>query len=84
MDVVRPGRRHTLSPNPEAVCAELSALTAGWTRNVIFALLRYDEARQLDQKVDSWMLLAENAPLGAHTIICENGPVLPKEPSTDA
>jgi hypothetical protein len=43
------------------------------------AQLRRGKARQLDPKVDSWILLAENEVTGAHPLICENGPELPKE-----
>jgi hypothetical protein len=39
MDVVNPGRRHTLGPDVERVCAEIEALLAGWERNISFTLL---------------------------------------------
>jgi hypothetical protein len=42
-------------------------------------MLSYEEARKQDTRVDSWMLLAENAALSAHGSICEDGPELPKE-----
>jgi hypothetical protein len=29
--------------------------------------------------IDSWMLLAQNAALGARTFVCEAGQILPKE-----
>jgi hypothetical protein len=43
-----------------------------------FALLGYDETRHLYPKVDTWMPLAQNAALGADTLILEDGPELPK------
>jgi hypothetical protein len=79
MDVVKSGRRNTLSPDIETVCAVIANLNAGWERHATSALLSYDEARQIEPKADVWMLLAENAALRAHTLICEDGPVLPKE-----
>jgi hypothetical protein len=42
-------------------------------------MLRYEEARNQDPRVDGWMLLAQNAALSAHGFICEDGPELPKE-----
>jgi hypothetical protein len=42
-------------------------------------MLRYEEARKQDPRVDSWMPLAENAALSADGFICEDGPELPKE-----
>jgi hypothetical protein len=46
---------------------------------VITILRQIKKARWPEPKVDSWMLLAENAALGAYTVICGDGPVLPKE-----
>jgi hypothetical protein len=34
--------------------------------------------------VDKGIVLAQNAALGAHTFICEAGPILPKEPGPPA
>jgi hypothetical protein len=47
-------------------------------------MIRYEEARKQDPRVDSWMLLAENAALSAHGFICEDGPELPKENGQEA
>jgi hypothetical protein len=51
---------------------------------LVCPLLSYDDARKLDQKVDSRMLLAKNAALGAHTHILEDGPEPPKAPTFSA
>jgi hypothetical protein len=80
MGAVRAGRCNTLSPDVELVGAEKAALCSGWEGNVTFALLSDDEARQLDPKVDTWMLPAQNAALGAHALILEDSPELPKVP----
>jgi hypothetical protein len=83
MTVVKSGRHHTLSPDLERVCAEISALGDWWARNVRFALLSYEEA--LHSEVASQPVvarrvsLAQNTAFGAQTYICEDGPVLPKE-----
>jgi hypothetical protein len=84
MDVVKSGRQHTLSPAMELTCAEISALSAGWTRRVTFALISYEEALRATLRIDSWMILAQNAALGAQTLICEDRPVLPKDPGPHA
>jgi hypothetical protein len=76
---VCPGTCNTLHPDIELVGAEISELCAGWERNVAFTVLSYDEARQLDSSVDSLMVLAQNAGLGAHNLILEDGPILHKE-----
>jgi hypothetical protein len=47
-------------------------------------MLSYEEARKRDPRVDSWMLLSENAALSAHGFICEDGPELPKEEGQEA
>jgi hypothetical protein len=56
------------------VGAQIAAMRDGWARNVPFSLLSYDEAHQLDSKVDSWMPLTENAARDAHSLILEDGP----------
>jgi hypothetical protein len=78
------GKWHTLPPELELVGQEIASLCSGWARNVSFNMLRYEEARTYDPKVDSWMLLAENAALSAHGFICEDGPELPKEKGQEA
>jgi hypothetical protein len=47
-------------------------------------VLDYGEARRQDPRVDSWMLLAENATLSAHGFICEEWPELHKEKGQEA
>jgi hypothetical protein len=49
-----------------------------------FVLLSYGEARLAEPLVDSWMILAQNAALSAHTLILEHGPELPKVPGPHA
>jgi hypothetical protein len=78
------GKWHTLPADLEQIGQEVANLCSGWARNVSFRMLRYDEARNQDPRVDSWMLLAENASLSAHGFICEDGPELPKEKGQEA
>jgi hypothetical protein len=66
------------------VCAEIARLSDARARNGTFVLISYDEARRVEPIVDSWTGFAENASMGVHTLICEDGPVLPKEPGTRA
>jgi hypothetical protein len=83
LDVVNSGRR-TLPPDIERVCAEIEELHAAWERDVAFTLLSYDEAPKIEPIVDEWMILAQNASLGAHTLVLEDGLGLPKEPGPHA
>jgi hypothetical protein len=73
------GKWHTLPPELELIGQETANISDGWSRNVSFNMPSYEEARKRDPSVNSWMLLAENAPLNAHGFICEDGPDLPKE-----
>jgi hypothetical protein len=77
MDVVTSGRQHTLSPDIELACAHFSGLSAGWARNVVFALFSYEKVRRVEPRVDNWMVLAQTGVEGA--LIREDGPILPKE-----
>jgi hypothetical protein len=77
-------RRQALLPDIERACAEVAGLRSGWGRNVTFALLSREDARQNEPIVNSWMVLAQKAALGAHTLICEDGPVVRKEQSAHA
>jgi hypothetical protein len=84
MEAVRTGRLRTLPTEVETIGAEISALCSGWERNVEFKVISYEEARQVEPRADRWMLLAQNAALGAHSLILENCPELPKEPGPHA
>jgi hypothetical protein len=79
IDVVNFGPRHTLAPDIERVYTEVEGLRVSWERNLAFTLLSYDEARKNDPMVDSWIALAQNPALGAHTLILADCPVPPKE-----
>jgi hypothetical protein len=79
VDKVQTGKWHTLPPELELIGQEIASLSDGWSRNVSLSMLSYEEARRRDPRVDSWMLLAENAALSAHGFICEDGPEMPKE-----
>jgi hypothetical protein len=59
------------------VCAESSGLSDGLAQK---GTETYDDALKVEPKVANWILLAQNAALGAHALICEDGPVLHKEP----
>jgi hypothetical protein len=78
------GEWHTLPPELELIGQEIANMSDGWSRNVSFNMLSYEEARKRDPRVDSWMLLAENAALSAYGFICEDGPEPPKEEGQEA
>jgi hypothetical protein len=84
MEVVKAGRCNTISPDIELPCGEIAGLNSAWAQSVPFALLSYDEGRQSEAMVDSWMTLTPNAALSAHTLIQEDGPKLPKAPGPQA
>jgi hypothetical protein len=44
----------------------------------------YDEARQLEPKVNSWTFHAENAALNRHILILEDGRILPRKSGAHA
>jgi hypothetical protein len=73
------GKWHTLPPELELVRQQIAHVREGWTWNLCFVMLSYEEARKRDPRVDEWMLPAEKAALRAHGYICEDGPELPKE-----
>jgi hypothetical protein len=73
-----------LPPELELTGQEIANLSDWWSRNVSFNMLSYEEARKRGPRVDSSMLLAENAALSAHAFICEDGPELPKEEGQEA
>jgi hypothetical protein len=78
MDVIKAGMCNMLRPDIEPVGPEISPSCASWESSVTFAMLNYDEASQLDPRLDGWMVLAQNAALSAHTLILGDGPALPK------
>jgi hypothetical protein len=84
MERVRDRKWHTLPPELELIGQQIACLREGWARNVYLNMLDYEEARKQDPRVDSWMLLADNAALSAHRFICEDGPDLPKEEDQEA
>jgi hypothetical protein len=81
MEVVRSGGCHTPPKGIEPIGAKISARCSGWKRNVAFVIFGYEEALQLDSRMDSWIVLAWNAVLGAHSLVLEDGSELPKVPS---
>jgi hypothetical protein len=68
-------------PLAEPPCGEIAGLISGWAQSVPFALLSCDKAWQSEVMVDSWIILARNAALSAHTMILEDNPELPKVPA---
>jgi hypothetical protein len=78
------GKWHTLPAELELIGQEIASLSSGWSRKVSLNMLSCEEARRQDPRMDSWMLLAENAGLSAHGFICEDGPELPKEEGQEA
>jgi hypothetical protein len=71
---------HPLKTELEGVCGEIAASSTQWARSVRFASLSYEEAFQradIQAWLASWMTLAQNAALGTHTLILEDGPEIP-------
>jgi hypothetical protein len=55
IDVVKSGQQHTISPDIELVCAEISDLSEEWAGNVTVALVASEEPLEVEPKVASWM-----------------------------
>jgi hypothetical protein len=60
------------------VCRTIACLVIGWERNVTFKIFSYEEALKENSIAASWIDFAQNAALGSHTYILEDGPELPK------
>jgi hypothetical protein len=84
MEKVVTGKWHTLPPELELIGQRIANPREGWTRNVSFDMLSYEEARKRDPRVDSLMLLPENAAVRAHGFVCEDGPELLNQEEQDA
>jgi hypothetical protein len=79
MAMVRTGRHRTLTIEQEKVGTEIAVMCCAWERSVEFKVLSQEEAAQEEPQVNSWMLLAQSAAMGAHSMIVEDGPELPEE-----
>jgi hypothetical protein len=68
MNVVKAGGQHALSPETEADCGKIAALSDAWAWTVRFSLLSCNEALQSDAVpiLAGWTSLAQNAALGGH------------------
>jgi hypothetical protein len=56
--------------NLAGVCSDVAILTSAWESNIALRLMSYDPI------VASWISFAQNAALGSHTYILEDGPWL--------
>jgi hypothetical protein len=66
------------------VCRDISILTSAWESNIALKLMSYEEALAPDPIVASWISFSQNASLGSHTYILEDGPLLPAVSDTHA
>jgi hypothetical protein len=80
MSAVKYGRTHTRSPELEGICGDMATPNGQLARCVRFALLIYEDSYQRSD-VQPWLgsctTLAQDAALGAHTLILEDGPGMP-------
>jgi hypothetical protein len=80
MEGITSGRYYTLPPELEAMGYEISMLSSQWVDGVHFSPICFDDAAVRDGtpfSIASWVSLAQNATLGAHPMVLEDGPVLP-------
>jgi hypothetical protein len=54
-------------------CSFIYSFTSAWESNIALKLTSYEEALATDRIVASWISFAQNAALGAHTYILEDG-----------
>jgi hypothetical protein len=73
VEAVKTGRHHTLFIEAERVGTEIATLCCGWERSVDFKVIIHEEARQEEPLADSWILPAQNASIGVHSLVTENG-----------
>jgi hypothetical protein len=78
MHKIRNGHSILIPDDLPGVCGDIVVMISAWERNVGFKLYSHEEALALDSNVASWIQFAENAALGSHTYILEDGPELPK------
>jgi hypothetical protein len=81
---IRNGQSNLISDDLEGVCRNIAVMIKAWERNVDFKMFSHEEALATDPIVASWILLAKNGALGAHTYILEDRPELPKSSGPDA
>jgi hypothetical protein len=55
----------------------IAVLISAWERSVDLKMFSYEEARATDPIVAQWISFAQNAALGCHMYILEDGPELP-------
>jgi hypothetical protein len=79
MELVKIGRQHTL-PGQLQRGAETAALRGTLAQNIDLKLHNYEETLIIDSSVAQWIQFAQNAALGSHPYILEDGPELPKVP----
>jgi hypothetical protein len=75
---IRNGQSNLIPDDLARVWGDIAVMISAWERNVDFKLYSYEEAFALDSNVASWIQFAENAALGSHAYILEDGPELPK------
>jgi hypothetical protein len=75
---IRTRRSNLILDDLAEVCGNIAVLISSWERNMDFKMSSYEEALATDLIVGRWILFAQNAALGGHTYILEDGPELPK------
>jgi hypothetical protein len=76
MDMIKTGHTNFVSDNLAGVCGDIVILTSAWESNIALKLMSYEEALATDPIIASWISFAQNAALGSHTYILEDGPRL--------
>jgi hypothetical protein len=74
MHHIRNGQSNLIPDDLAGVCGDIAVMIGAWERNVDSKLYGHEEALALDSNVASWIQFAENAALGSHTYILEDGP----------
>jgi hypothetical protein len=76
MDMIKTGHTNLIPYDHAGACGDIAILISAWESNIALKLMSYEEALATDPIVASWISFAQNAALGSHTYILEDGPWL--------
>jgi hypothetical protein len=68
IDKIRTRDSNLIQYDIARVCGNIAVLISAWERNVDFKMFSYEEALAADPIVESWILFAQNASLGAESV----------------
>jgi hypothetical protein len=84
MDMIKAGHTNLIPYDLARICGDTAVLTSAWESNISLKLMSYEEALATDPIAASWISFAQNAALGSHTYILEDGPRLLAVPGQHA